>query len=110
MNWSRREFLRSAAGAGLLLPAGCVHGRPQARVLPSRAPLPKPFVTPLPIIPVLKPSRTDASTDYYDVAQRAGIARILPGLNTEVWGYDGIFPGPTIAAQCGRRVSLHLRN
>src|SRR5580658_2681316 len=72
MNWSRRELLKSTVGASLLLSTGCVHGRPQARLLPSRAPLPKPFEAALPIIPVLKPIRTDASTDYYDVAQRRG--------------------------------------
>jgi spore coat protein A len=110
MKWSRRELLKSAAGVGLLLPAGCIHGRPQAKLLPSRAPIPKPFETALPIIPVLKPVRADESTDYYDVTQRAATERILPGLTTEIWGYDGTFPGPTIVAQSGRRVSLHLRN
>jgi len=110
MKWSRRELLKSAAGAGLLLPAGCVRGRPQAKLLASRAPLPKPFEAPLPIIPILKPARADASTDYYDVTQRPGTARILPGLATEVWGYDGTFPGPTVVAESGRRVVLHLRN
>lgn len=111
MKFSRRDLLQSAA-AGLALPfaSGCVHGRPLARLLPSLTPLPKPFETALPIIPVLKPVRTDASTDYYDVTERAGIARILPGLTTEVWGYGGIFPGPTLVAESGRRVSLHLRN
>src|ERR1700683_493335 len=110
MNSSRREILRYA---GLLLPAvqtGCVRPRPEARVLPSLAPLPKPFEIPLPVIPILKPTRTDASTDFYDVSVKPGTARILTGMDTPVWGYDGILPGPTIEARVGRRVSLRLRN
>jgi spore coat protein A len=54
--------------------------------------------------------RTDANTDYYELRQREGRAEILPGLDTTVWGYDGIFPGPTIEARSGRRVVVHQRN
>jgi spore coat protein A len=54
--------------------------------------------------------RTDANTDYYELRQREGQAEILPGLDTKVWGYDGIFPGPTIEARSGRRVVVHQRN
>ena len=35
---------------------------------------------------------------------------ILPGLKTEVWGYDGIFPGPTIEARRDRPVVVRQRN
>ena len=31
-------------------------------------------------------------------------------MDTGIWGYDGVFPGPTIEARVGRRVSLRLRN
>ncbi|HML17734.1 MAG TPA: multicopper oxidase family protein [Bryobacteraceae bacterium] len=110
MNYSRREILRYAglSGAGLLLPSSCA--RPESRILPSLAPLPEPFQIPLPAIPVLKPVRTDPDADYYDVTVRPANARILSGLDTAIWGYDGIFPGPTIEARTGRRVSLRLRN
>ena len=108
MKWSRREALSLA-----LLPifeAGCVHGRPQARLLPSRRPLQKPFEADLPIIPVLKPVRQDAAADYYELTAQPASARILPGLNTGIWGHNGIFPGPTIEARTGRPVVLRLRN
>ena len=65
-------------------------------LLPSKAKLPEPFEVPLPVPPVLEPVRTDAGADYYEMTQKAGRVEILPGLQTEVWGYDGIFPGPTI--------------
>lgn len=80
------------------------------RLLPSLASLPARFVTLLPVPPVAKPVTTDASTDFYDVEVRPATAQILPGLKTPIWGYDGIFPGPTFEARKGRRVRLHLRN
>jgi spore coat protein A len=48
--------------------------------------------------------RTDAGTDFYELTQREGRVEIIPGLDTTVWGYDGIFPGPTIEARSGRLV------
>ncbi len=113
MKLSRRDVLRLAGSAGVLLPlseSACLRGRPQAKLLESRLPLPKSFETILPIIPALKPARTDVSADYYEVAVRPSTARILPGGNTAIWGYNGTFPGPTIEARRGRRVSLRLRN
>jgi spore coat protein A len=108
MRYSRRQILRYAGLAAL--ETGCILPRPQARVLPSLAPLPNPFQVPLPIIPTLKPERVESNTDFYDVTVRSATARILNGLDTTIWGYDGLFPGPTIEAQVGRRVSLRLRN
>lgn len=108
MKYSRRDLLRYASLA--TLEAGCIRPRPESRVLPSLAPLPSPFQVPLPIIPTLKPGRVESNTDFYDVTVHAAPARILKGMDTAIWGYDGIFPGPTIEAQVGRRVSLRLRN
>jgi spore coat protein A len=108
MSYSRRQILRYAGLAAL--ETGCILPRPEARVLPSLAPLPSPFQVSLPIIPTLKPDRVESNTDFYDVTVRSATARILNGMNTEIWGYNGVFPGPTIQAQVGRRVSLRLRN
>jgi spore coat protein A len=58
----------------------------------------------------LKPTRVDETGDFYEVTARQASARILSGMDTGVWGYDGLFPGPTIEARVGRRVSLRLRN
>ena len=110
MKYSRREALRYAGvtGAGLL--SGCLISRPETQVLPSRAPLPTLFRASLPILPTLKPTRSDATTDFYDVTVRQASARILEGMDTTIWGYNGVFPGPTIEARVGRGVSLRLRN
>jgi spore coat protein A len=122
MHLSRRTFVRlgAAGAAGLVLPAcGAVGGLTAGNnstqgsagtVLPSEAPLPAPFTVPLPVPPVLAPVRRDADGDHYEITQRAASARILPGFTTEVWGYEGIFPGPTIESRRGRPVVVTHRN
>ena len=124
MTFSRKEFLRLGlvGGAGLLLPfglagCGCSSGggnnscQGSAGVmLESAAELPEPFTAPLPVPPVLDPVRSDATSDYYEITQKVGRAEILPGLKTELWGYEGIFPGPTIESRRGRRTIVQHRN
>ena len=34
---------------------------------------------------------------------RTGRLPILDGFETEVWGYNGVVPGPTIVSERGRR-------
>jgi spore coat protein A len=100
------------AGAGLALPLGTL-SIPLSRLAASssvRSPSLVPFEVPLPIPPILQPVRMGTDTDYYEMTQRAGTQEILPGLKTEVWGYDGIFPGPTIEARSGRMVMIRQRN
>lgn len=114
---SRRALLRAGVlGAGVLLvPAGC--GWPvnetqssAGAVLPSTTALPTPFRSSLAIPPVLQPSRSDESGDYYQITQRVGHAQIVPGRRTALWGYNGTFPGPTIRARSGRQVVVRHRN
>jgi len=107
MKLGRREFLRvGGVSAGMLCASGCIRPRPEMRVLPSLAPLPEPFKVDLLVPPVAKPVKEDC----YEIDVRPASVRILPGLNTNIWGYGGIFPGPTIEARRGRRVSVRLRN
>lgn len=116
---SRRSMLRLGAGAGAAvalgaagwsaLPALVRPGQP-GLLLPSAAPLPRPFRVDLPIPPVLQPVRSDASGDHYEIVQRTTELDILPGLRTEAWTYHGTFPGPTIRARSGRAVTVRHRN
>ncbi|MDQ0377599.1 multicopper oxidase family protein [Amycolatopsis thermophila] len=115
MTLSRRTLFRVTAG-GLLL-AGCAAGGANTEtessagtLLRSTANLPEPFTVPLPVPPVLEPVRTDATTDYYEITQRAAPVEILPGLRTTVWGYDGVFPGPTLESRRGRTTVVRQRN
>jgi len=107
----RRTFLRYGT-AGVLLPgavAGALAGRSLA-LIRHRSPAVRRFAVPLPVPPVLRPTSTAGGVDEYDVTQRAADASILPGRPTRIWGYDGIFPGPTIEARRGRPVVVRHRN
>ena len=104
-HFTRREALKlGALGAGvLLLPAALRSGTARAAVAHA-SPRKKPFQVDLPIPPILQPVRRDATTDFYEIVQRASTHEFIPGISTPVWGYNGIVPGPTILARKGRRV------
>lgn len=68
------------------------------------------FEQPFAVPPVLTPTATDATTDDYDVTQRTNGVELLPGLRTRIWGYNGMFPGPTIRARTNRRVMVRQVN
>src|SRR5215218_8479073 len=70
----------------------------------------EPFRRDLPIPPELRPTRRTRTADIYDLTPRSGVAEILPGFQTPVYGYDGVFPGPTIRARKGRRAIVRQHN
>ncbi|WP_312923558.1 multicopper oxidase family protein [Thermocatellispora tengchongensis] len=61
---------------------------------------------PLPIPPTARP----AAPGRYEVTQRVASVEIVPGTRTEVWGFDGIFPGPTFDLRRGERTTVRVRN
>jgi len=69
-----------------------------------------PFEIALPIPPVLAPTSRDASTDYYGVTIRSGLAQMRAGALTPIVGFDGIAPGPTIVATRARTVQVTQHN
>ncbi|MEZ0066276.1 spore coat protein A [Streptacidiphilus sp. MAP12-20] len=116
---SRRRFL--GVGAAGVLGAGAVAvgvpmlgrmipGGQPGLLLSSKVPPPKKYTVPLPLPSVLQPVRTDGTSDYYEITARPGLARLVPGHDTEVWGYQGVFPGPTIESRSGRRTVVTHRN
>ncbi|MBO0787012.1 MAG: multicopper oxidase domain-containing protein, partial [Actinobacteria bacterium] len=117
VEFTRRRLLQVAGGAALApLVAGCVKGGANTEtdasagaVLRSTAKLPEPFTAALPVPPVLRPDRR-IDADHYRITQRVAQAEILPGLKTEVWGYNGLFPGPTIETRSGRPAIVDHRN
>lgn len=114
MNISRRQMIKwGLAGiAGLALPVGTLQ-IPLSRIHMIESvtsPVTKPFQVPLPVLPLLQPVRSDSEADYYEITPRVSEAHILPGLTTPIWGYNGIFPGPTIEARSGRTVIVHQGN
>jgi spore coat protein A len=72
--------------------------------------LPQPFTLPFKTPPVLVPERQTLNHDYYTITQRAAQVEILPGKLTEIWGYNGIAPGPTIVNTQGRRAVMQHVN
>jgi FtsP/CotA-like multicopper oxidase with cupredoxin domain len=121
---SRRNLLRlTMAGAGataagpVLARTGLLdstqgevqQGTVPGGVVSGSAPMVGPKVTKfdreLVVPPVIEPSETktekvmgkDATVHYYDVEQKVGYADLLPTPfpKTQIWGYNGIYPGPT---------------
>ena len=113
MRLNRRDFLGLAGGAALVAGTaslGVLKLGPSSStgtLLPSEVPLPQPFSLPMTIPPVAAPT---PGTDAYQLVQRAVNLEILPGLRTPVWGFDGLFPGPTIHARSGRPLTVQVHN
>jgi len=59
---------------------------------------------------VLRPARSDATTDYCEVTEKLGEAEILPGHTRKIWGYCVTFPWPMLETHsrgsAGQAISL----
>ncbi|HEY9635699.1 MAG TPA: multicopper oxidase domain-containing protein [Coleofasciculaceae cyanobacterium] len=100
MKITRRGALKLGliSSGALLLPL-----RAQRPAFAQFSPQIKPFQVPFRTPPVLDPVRSDETTDYYEITMQKAQVEILPGLKTEIWGYNGITPGPTIRQRGGRQ-------
>ncbi|WP_061290481.1 multicopper oxidase family protein [Herbidospora cretacea] len=96
---SRRGFL------ALLLASGCGVEVSGER-LTSGLPLPPKFARPLTLPKTARPT----SPGRYVVTQRPARMEIIPGTTTEIWGYDGTFPGPTFDLRRGEQAVVTIRN
>ncbi len=103
---NRREALKLAVAGGVATTLQACGSR-LSHGAPINAETAPRFEAALPIPPVLEPARSDEHGDYYEVEARKSTAAILPGKHTTIWGYNGIFPGPTIKATRGR--ATHVR-
>jgi spore coat protein A, manganese oxidase len=114
----RRTVLRwgVAGAAGVALPGvtAAVAANLPRRVEPSPVVVGGPpagaFTVPLPVPAVLRPVSVDGGVDRYEIRQTVGKQAFLPDVASEIWGYEGMFPGPTIEARRGRRVVVAHRN
>jgi spore coat protein A len=114
--WSRRDFMRNGfASLAFVCALGPASSRPRKLVTSAamraqaRSPF-EPFRRDLPRIPELLPVQSTRTRDVYELAIREGIADVLPGFQTPIYGYDGVYPGPTIRARKGREVVVRQRN
>ncbi|RDS81431.1 multicopper oxidase family protein [Dyella psychrodurans] len=123
MALTRRGFLRTTSGllgayafAGIWRPARAQMKMPMRTAAPTLAapkvPLINPkslarFVDPLPILPVARmagkrpdPTQHGHELPYYRMEMRAFKAKLHRDIpSTPLWGYDGLFPGPTFETQ-----------
>src|SRR4051794_39272462 len=113
MKLNRRDVLKASVlgGAAVALPLERALGGPATlanRIAESA--LPAPFTLPFTIPPVIYPFRSDETTDYYQVSMEPFNAKVLPGLTTPMWGYNGIAPGPTFRVAQGRKTVVRQIN
>jgi len=113
---SRRSLLLGTGAAALTIGGSAVLAfgfrgtTSTGTLLRSQVPLPEAFRKPLTVPPVLKPTSSARGTDTYEITQREATAEMIDGLRTPIWGYDGIFPGPTLVTRRGRRTVVRHRN
>lgn len=105
----RRSFLGAlgaSAAAGLLVPGcGTLTTERAGALLSSRLPLPERFAIPLPI-----PDAIEPAGGAIELVQQAASVEIIPGTHTEVWGYNGTFPGPILELRSGRPTTVRVTN
>ncbi|AYF99421.1 multicopper oxidase family protein [Protaetiibacter intestinalis] len=97
-------------GVGIPFVQGSAGSSSTGSLLRSRLPLPEPFTLPFRVPPVLRPRRSDEHADFYDIDQTVADAAIIPGVRTPIWGYQGMFPGPTIESRRGRAAMVTHTN
>jgi spore coat protein A, manganese oxidase len=51
-----------------------------------------------------------AACDYYEVVMKPGVQEIIPGMLTTIWGFNGIYPGPTFMAPRNRTSVVRFVN
>lgn len=104
---------------------------PLPESLPAPSPATTPWAMPLPIPRILQPVTgltppviptehalnigfgydPGPSNELYQVDIKPGLHSFHPALPTqEVWGYDGVVPGPTIVSRYGRPQIVRFRN
>ena len=98
---------RLAAGESLH-PMSAAHPAGQSQSSVGRSTeVPVPVVTPdIPILPYVM----DGDTKVFHLVAEPVKRELMPGRMIEVWGYNGVCPGPTIEAVEGDRVRIVLDN
>lgn len=114
-HFPRRDLLLGAgvgalAVGGLAASAGFRGATSTGTLLRSQVALPEAFTRPFTVPPVIDPVSSTAAEDVYEITQRVAQADILDGMRTEIWGYEGLLPGPTLKTKRGRKVSVLHRN
>jgi spore coat protein A, manganese oxidase len=108
LRWTRRDALErgmASFAALCLLPAAATK---QAAIRSAASA--DPYQVDLQLPPTLVPVSSTATEDRFELAIREGRAEIIPGELTPVYGYDGVYPGPTIRARKGKTTVVRVTN
>jgi len=68
------------------------------------------FTNPLIIPPLAESSINAAGERVFNLTAEAGKTEFTPGIETDTWGYNGSYLGPTIVAERGDNVRINVRN
>lgn len=121
MSLSRRDLLKIAVagGAAMTLPLERVAFTSGSAKRMATSAMPKPFTLPFVTPPALGssgsvsmrcPDGLTRSYPAYDIVQRFGVAEIMPGYKTPIFGYNGVTPGPTLRVTRGRPIAVRQAN
>jgi len=106
---ARRTFLKAMGAGGGALALGAGVWLP-SRSLEAQVPL-APFVDPLPIPDVIRPSGYFRGEPLYSVTMQAFKQKLHRDLSpTPLWGYNGVFPGPTFEVRRGDAINVQWMN
>jgi spore coat protein A len=84
------------------------HNGPVASLPQRIKPFLPSYVDPLPIPPVIRPPRSGATVRVHMREFRQKAHRDLPP--TKLWGYNGVWPGPTFEVRRGQALFVHWIN
>ena len=117
-NLVRWALLMGCVAGGLAVVClGGVHASDQVQ---SGSPVFTPFQAELPLPVVKQPGapftpgcelRPEWGTPtFYTIDMYPASVQMMPGLQSTIWGYDGLYPGPTIKATIGHPVVIRFVN
>ena len=121
MSVTRRDLIKLGGlgglgfiGAGLVtVPISTVSAKSASQLRSSD--MPRPYAATFVRPPVLTPLSVSTDPDgakvnHYRITMRQAAAQILPRKTTNILGFNGTFPGPTIELEQGTRSMVHMRN
>ncbi len=69
------------------------------------------YIDPLPIPPLLKPASKGGGKAYYEVSMKQSRQILHSQLpTTTIWGFEGMYPGPTIEVNSGEKIHVKWKN
>jgi spore coat protein A len=108
--WTRRDVLERGMASLAMLCALPAATQTSAGKRAAAAAAFERYQADLLVPPTLVPVSTTTTEDRYELTIREGRAEIIPGTLTPVYGYDGVYPGPTIRARKGRTTVVRTTN